>query len=65
MEALRYSASIERSNMVKICNGIMFNFYLGLPHMYVYSIDVAYVPVWLFVTTIQLLSLVCHSHLTS
>ena len=35
--ALNESAALqhfERSNTVKICNGIMFNFYPGLPHMW-------------------------------
>ena len=27
--------NFERSNEVEICNGIMFDFCLGLPHMYV------------------------------
>ena len=27
--------NFERSNAVEICNGIMFDFYPGLPHMYV------------------------------
>ena len=26
----------ERSNTIKICNVIMFDFYLGLPHVYIY-----------------------------
>ena len=27
----------ERSNTVDICNGIMFDFYLGLPHVHMFS----------------------------
>ena len=29
----------KRSNAVEICNGIMFNFYPGLPHIYYYFLS--------------------------
>ena len=35
-EVLRYSA-LNTVNAVKICNGIMFDFYLGLPHVLLYT----------------------------
>ena len=38
----------ERGNAVKICNGIMFDFYLGLPHMYVCMYVGMYVRMYMY-----------------
>ena len=44
---------LELSDAIKIRNGIIFDFYTGLPHMYVYLSQCSFHKQHLFLATIQ------------